>query len=377
MRKSLSALLLATTSFAAVSASDDDHYYAGFETGLSLSAEADFSNSRDDFELAAQKNIGPSLGLYFGKTYGKYRYELEYAFYRNYFSEFEQENPSVHTALTGTFPAGGKQKTQTIMLNGMREFDAPDEWKFLAGVGLGMAHIGLDHVRTGQNEIVNDRAWAPAGQLIAEFVRPFGSGLEFGLGFKMMRSTKGSFDTRLGRMKYGAKQDTLFARLSWRFGAGESPSREPEPVVRPEPAPAPTPAPVAAPAPVQPKPAPVVEEPKPLPPLPEPYIVYFDFDSAEITNQAAAIIRSAARGYRNYKAVSIEASGHTDSAGSSAYNDQLAERRVRAVRDALVAQGVPEDKIEMSAEGEGNQRVSTDDGVREGQNRRVEIKLLR
>lgn len=374
MRKSLSALLLATTSFAAVSASDDDHYYAGFEAGLSHSVAADFTNSRDNFELEAQKNIGPSLGIYFGKKTGKYRYELEYAFYRNYFDDFVQENASVHTALTGTFPAGGKQKTQTLMLNGYREFEAGENWKFLAGLGLGMAHIGLDHVRTGQNEIVNDRSWTPAAQLMAQFVRPFGSGLEFGLGFKMMRSTKADFNTRLGRMDYRGKQDTVFARLSWRFGAGSEPRREPEPVVR---APAPAPQPVAAPAPVQPKPAPVVQEPKPLPPLPEPYIVYFDFDSAEITNQAAAIIRSAVRGYRNFKAVSIEASGHTDRAGSSTYNEQLAQRRVIAVRDALVAQGIPEDKIEISAEGEDKQRVSTEDGVRNDQNRRVEIKLLR
>jgi len=371
MRHTLSAILLATTSVTAVSANDEDHYYAGFGLGISHSVSADLTNSRDNLELEAQKNLGPSLGIHFGKKYGKYRYELEYAYYRNTVDDFMQEAASVHTPLTGTFPASGNQKTQTLMVNGSREFNAGENWKFLAGLGLGMAHIGMDRVRTGQNQIVNDRSWAPAAQVMAQFVRPIGSGLEFGLGFKMMRSTKADFDTRLGRVNYRGKQDTIFARLSWRFGQGES-----RPAAAPAPVAAPAPAPVAAPAPVQPKTAPVVEKPKPLP-LPKPYIVYFDFDSADLTSTAARTVADAARGFRNFKAISIEASGHTDSAGSVIYNEKLAERRVEAVKAALIREGVPADKIVVSAKGEKQLAVQTEDGVRNDKNRRVEIKLVR
>jgi OOP family OmpA-OmpF porin len=51
----------------------------------------------------------------------------------------------------------------------------------------------------------------------------------------------------------------------------------------------------------------------------------------------------------------------------------LSERRAKAVRDALVAEGVPADSIGSWGYGEGELAVWTDDNVRERMNRRVEI----
>ena len=65
--------------------------------------------------------------------------------------------------------------------------------------------------------------------------------------------------------------------------------------------------------------------------------------------------------------------GHTDRAGSAEYNMGLAARRNDSVRAYLTGRGIPEGRISSEAFGETQPRVPTDDGVRELQNRRVEV----
>ena len=117
--------------------------------------------------------------------------------------------------------------------------------------------------------------------------------------------------------------------------------------------------------------------PAPLPPLPGPYMVFFDFDSSEITPEAAAIIAEAAAGIQRSGALRAIVSGHTDRAGNVDYNMALSERRADAVNAALQDAGVPTDKIGVGYAGEGINLVNTEDGVREPTNRRGEILLQR
>ena len=65
--------------------------------------------------------------------------------------------------------------------------------------------------------------------------------------------------------------------------------------------------------------------------------------------------------------------GHTDTSGSTQYNMGLAQRRNSSVRDYLSARGIPDGRISSEAFGESQLRVPTADGVRELQNRRVEV----
>jgi outer membrane protein OmpA-like peptidoglycan-associated protein len=51
----------------------------------------------------------------------------------------------------------------------------------------------------------------------------------------------------------------------------------------------------------------------------------------------------------------------------------LSLRRANAVKDSLVREGVPASAITVIGRGESNPLVPTGDGVREPQNRRVEI----
>ena len=64
---------------------------------------------------------------------------------------------------------------------------------------------------------------------------------------------------------------------------------------------------------------------------------------------------------------------HADRSGPENYNMALSLRRANAVKDALVREGVPATAISVVGKGETQPLVPTADGVREPQNRRVEI----
>jgi outer membrane protein OmpA-like peptidoglycan-associated protein len=104
-----------------------------------------------------------------------------------------------------------------------------------------------------------------------------------------------------------------------------------------------------------------------------PYIVFFDWDKSDITPEAATILDSAVTAYANCASVPIMLAGHTDRSGSVQYNMGLAERRNTSVRSYLTGRGIPGGAITGQAFGESMPRVPTADGVREPQNRRVEI----
>jgi outer membrane protein OmpA-like peptidoglycan-associated protein len=69
----------------------------------------------------------------------------------------------------------------------------------------------------------------------------------------------------------------------------------------------------------------------------------------------------------------LSLSGHTDRSGSAAFNLAASRKRAQMVRDELVKRGVPAGSISTAAYGEERPLVPTEDGVREVQNRRVEI----
>lgn len=106
-----------------------------------------------------------------------------------------------------------------------------------------------------------------------------------------------------------------------------------------------------------------------------PFFVFFGFDSSAVDGDGAEILASVADVIREDNGARVTLTGHTDKAGASDYNKRLSRRRVEAVRDALVANGVPADRITVGPDGEGEPLIDTADGVREAQNRRVEIHI--
>jgi outer membrane protein OmpA-like peptidoglycan-associated protein len=115
--------------------------------------------------------------------------------------------------------------------------------------------------------------------------------------------------------------------------------------------------------------------PPPPPPMvaPPSFMVFFDWDRSNLSQQALATIQQAANAFKAKGNARITATGHTDTSGPEAYNMALSLRRANAVKDALVRDGVPAQAITVIGMGEKGLLVPTGDGVREPQNRRVEI----
>jgi hypothetical protein len=120
-------------------------------------------------------------------------------------------------------------------------------------------------------------------------------------------------------------------------------------------------------------------EPPPPPPPPPPavapqsFMVFFDWDRSNLSAQAVQTIQQAASAFKTRGSARITATGHTDTSGPENYNMALSLRRANTVKDALVREGVPAQAISVTGRGEANLLVATGDGVREPQNRRVEI----
>ena len=112
------------------------------------------------------------------------------------------------------------------------------------------------------------------------------------------------------------------------------------------------------------------------PPPPPSFMVFFDWDRYNLSSQALNTVQQAASAYKTRGGARITATGHTDTTGSPAYNMALSLRRANTVKDALVKEGVPAAAITSTGVGEANLLVKTADGVREPQNRRVEIVVV-
>ena len=124
------------------------------------------------------------------------------------------------------------------------------------------------------------------------------------------------------------------------------------------------------PPPAEPTPAPVAA---PAPAAARTYLVFFDWDKSDLTPRATQIISEAASDSKTSSVTTLQVSGYTDTSGTADYNMGLSERRAKTVAAQLETDGVPASEIEIHAYGETHLLVATGPGVREPQNRRVEI----
>jgi iron complex outermembrane receptor protein len=123
-----------------------------------------------------------------------------------------------------------------------------------------------------------------------------------------------------------------------------------------------------------PPPAPEAAQPPPMAPA-RTYLVFFDWDRADLTTRARQIVASAAEASTHVQTTRIEVNGYTDKSGTVPYNQKLSVRRAQTVKAELIHDGVSANEIVIHGYGESNPLVQTANGVREPQNRRVEIIL--
>ena len=104
-----------------------------------------------------------------------------------------------------------------------------------------------------------------------------------------------------------------------------------------------------------------------------PTLVFFDWGKGELSNDAKASLDKVAKLYA-VAPRSMTVDGHSDKSGASASNLTGSRRRAGAVRNYLAAKGIPAAAMTVRAYGESWPIIATADGVREVQNRRVEIR---
>ena len=282
------------------------------------------------------------------------RFEVEGDFRANRFSEGRDLG----------FPAaaGGYEYKYGPMFNMLYDFShiiSAPYFAPYAGVGVGYqwARLSGFHVYGAggfPNVTSNDTRGALAYQAIIGDAVPLGvPGLALTVEYRFLGVAYRNYDVAttlapgaapiFGRQKLGNNFNHAVL-IGLRYNFGQSP-------------PPPAPAPVAAPA-----PAPARS-----------YLVFFDWDKATLTDRARQIIREAADNSTHVQYTRVEVNGYTDTSGTPAYNQGLSLRRARAVAGELVRDGVPQSAISIQGFGQTHLLVPTGPGVREPQNRRVEI----
>jgi outer membrane protein OmpA-like peptidoglycan-associated protein len=103
--------------------------------------------------------------------------------------------------------------------------------------------------------------------------------------------------------------------------------------------------------------------------------ITFDFDRAEVRREFMPRINDLARTLNSRSFISVQIIGHADALGSDGYNQELSERRARAVGARLLDYGVPYERIEASGRGEWEPIASNGSEYGRARNRRVEIRL--
>lgn len=99
--------------------------------------------------------------------------------------------------------------------------------------------------------------------------------------------------------------------------------------------------------------------------------VYFPFDSSAIEGDTKEAIRSNADFLKKMASVDIQVEGHCDERGGRQYNLALGERRAKAVRDQLVALGVPAKRISVVSFGSERPAAEGSDESSWSKNRRA------
>jgi peptidoglycan-associated lipoprotein len=107
------------------------------------------------------------------------------------------------------------------------------------------------------------------------------------------------------------------------------------------------------------------------------YQIYFEAGSSEVKDKAGNIIKSVAKLVATEGPSQVTVVGKTDRIGAPPANSVLSRRRADAVRDALIAVGVPASSIATSWTGERKQQMATADEVDQQGNRVVDITVLK
>ena len=244
----------------------------------------------------------------------------------------------------------GSMRNYSAMIDGL--YDLPIEYfgfKPYIGVGVGAGNYSADHIRGDgmpyPGYFGGDK-WDFAYQGIAGVAYNVDDNIALTLEYRFYDQT-GDNHPRGVRTDYQSNS----ALLGVRYTFGEVAHQEAYHAAVYTPAPAAVPAPQA----------------------PRNYLVFFDFNKSDLTPDARGIVDKAAQNAKTASVTRLDVTGYTDTVGSDAYNQRLSRRRAESVAAELESAGIPSSEIAIFAKGKHDLLGPTADGVREPQNRRVQI----
>jgi OOP family OmpA-OmpF porin len=370
MRKLAVILALATTALSTPALARDDAWYVGVEGGAMLVEDVNFDIGSTVRAASADHAAGWDVDATIGYDFGPFRAEAEVGYRQANMTGWTASvsTPVLNAAgATVNAPpgnynyAGGQTSALSFMVNGMLDFGDDDGLSGFVGGGVGVARVSANYGLNTRSDFLDDSDTVFAWQAIAGLRAPLTDSIDVTLKYRFFNADNVRLVDVSGRNFDGRfRSHSILGGITFNFGAPPPP-----PVVVPTPEPTPTPVwtPTPTPPPVQPT---VVC-------TPGPYIVFFDWDKSDITPEAAGILDNAISNYQNCNNASVMLAGHADRSGSASYNVGLSQRRADSVKAYMTGHGIPGGVIGTEAFGESQPRVATADGVRELQNRRVEV----
>jgi outer membrane protein OmpA-like peptidoglycan-associated protein/opacity protein-like surface antigen len=403
MRKLAIVVALSSTVLATPALARNSAWYVGGDFGATIVEDIGLDygigpvipGAGGNSQIGLNHDYGYDAALFVGYDLGMFRIEAEVAYKRARVDDIET---SVRLPGAGPFgvplggaitpdisPAGGgRTSALSFMINGMLDFGDDDGVSGFVGGGVGVARVDYNNIRafSNQSAVVDDSDTRFAWQVVAGLRQAISDNVDITVRYRFFNADNiRTVDFRGLESESRFRSHSLLGGITFNFGAPPPPPPPPPPCpdgwsrdasgvcvapVVPPPPPPPT------------KNCPngsVILETETCPaPTPiGPFIVFFDWDKDEITPAAAAILDNAAAAYQQTGSASVTLAGHADRSGSDAYNVGLSQRRANNVRAYLAGRGVPDGSITTEAFGESRPLVDTADGVREPQNRRVEI----
>jgi len=366
MRKLAIAVALSSTLLATPAFARDGAWYVGGEFGAMIVEDTDIDVGTRNNAITLNHDYGYDGDVFIGYDLGAFRVEGEVSYKKADLDTFTTTIPLAGQN-TGTFGtsgnAGGNTSALSFMLNGMLDFGDDDGISGFVGAGVGMARVKMNNARVYQNlaPFLDGSDSRLAWQVIAGVRQAVTDNIDITVKYRFfnvpdVRMT--AFNGSDTKMRW--RSHSLLGGVTFNFGGAVPPPPAPPPVVVDTPPPPPPPPP---------------PEPSMQPPActAGPFMVFFDWDKSDITPQAAAILDNAAAAYQTCGQAQVMIAGHADRSGSDQYNVGLSQRRADNVRAYLAGHGIPDGSVTTQAFGESRPLVETADGVREPQNRRVEI----
>ncbi len=332
------------------SASAQGTTYVRGELGYTLSFDSDVSGApTSTVNLEGNWTGGAAVGHY---LLPKLRLELNFGYNTN----------DVKSA-TGGFGTLGELNALTFFSSVYRDFLAFRNVRPFVGFGIGLARLRPDYALTGLGGA------GPSDSDI-KFAWQGSAGIAVDLNDRFAIETRYRY-MRAGEYDFGPAAEgdyahhTVLAGLRYTFG------RDGRQITRRAP-PQSTRAPVRNPEP----PAPIATQPSLTGTEQEVGMVFFAFNSADLTAEARSTLDRIAPTLRRRGVRAVILEGHTDTSGNRAYNLRLARARAKSVREALVERGVSNRNISIVARGEQALRMKTADGVKAQLNRFVRVNAV-